>query len=192
MTHPTRVTLGLAAALAAVPLMLAAALPPPDKIPAAGGDISIQPINHATLQIVHASHVITIDPVAAAGTFAGLAAPTLILVTDIHGDHLDPATVARLKTPATKIVAPAQAAARLEGAVVMANGETKTIDGVTIEAVPMYNLTRGPSPGQLFHDRWLVAARGDRGTAEIYLAFGQGFTRWALEVLGSDWMADAQ
>jgi len=153
MTHPTRVTLGLAAALAAVPLMLAAALPPPDKIPAAGGDISIQPINHATLQIVHASHVITIDPVAAAGTFAGLAAPTLILVTDIHGDHLDPATVARLKTPATKIVAPAQAAARLEGAVVMANGETKTIDGVTIEAVPMYNVTRGPSPGQLFHDK---------------------------------------
>lgn len=46
-------------------------------------------------------------------------------------------------------------------------------------------------PGQTFHDRWLVAARGERGTAEIYLAFGQGFNRWTLEVLGSDGSAEA-
>ena len=35
----------------------------------------------------------------------------------------------------------------------MANGETKTISGVSIEAVPMYNLQRGPSAGQLFHTK---------------------------------------
>lgn len=46
-------------------------------------------------------------------------------------------------------------------------------------------------PGQTFHDRWLVAARGEQGTAEIYLAFGQGFNRWTLEVLGSDGSAEA-
>ncbi len=51
--------------------------------------------------------------------------------------------------------------------------------------------TRELHPGQIFHDRWLVAARGERGTAEIYLAFGQGFTRWTLEVLGSDGSAEA-
>jgi L-ascorbate metabolism protein UlaG (beta-lactamase superfamily) len=36
---------------------------------------------------------------------------------------------------------------------VIANGETKTINGVSIEAVPMYNLQRGPSAGQLFHTK---------------------------------------
>ncbi len=41
-------------------------------------------------------------------------------------------------------------------------------------------------PGQVFHERWLVAARGERGTAEVYLAFGQDFTRSEIEVLGSD------
>ncbi|MFL6194006.1 MAG: NAD-dependent epimerase/dehydratase family protein [Thermoanaerobaculia bacterium] len=51
--------------------------------------------------------------------------------------------------------------------------------------------TRELHPGQLFHDRWLVAARGERGTAEVYMAFGQGFTRWTLEVLGSDGSAEA-
>ena len=51
--------------------------------------------------------------------------------------------------------------------------------------------TRELHPGQLFHDRWLVAARGERATAEIYMAFGQGFNRWTLEVLGSDGSAEA-
>src|SRR5581483_11686220 len=117
-----------------------------------GGDITIQPINHATLQVRHGSHVIDVDPVAQAN-FAGLQAPDIILVTDIHGDHLDPATVAKLKKADTKIVAPAAAAAKLDGAIVMKNGETKDIGGVSVEAVPMYNLQRGPAAGQLYHDK---------------------------------------
>ncbi|HEX2644181.1 MAG TPA: NAD-dependent epimerase/dehydratase family protein [Thermoanaerobaculia bacterium] len=51
--------------------------------------------------------------------------------------------------------------------------------------------TRELHPGQIFHDRWLVAARGERGTAEIYLAFGQGFNRWTMQVLGTDGSAEA-
>ncbi|HEX6945520.1 MAG TPA: MBL fold metallo-hydrolase, partial [Casimicrobiaceae bacterium] len=123
-----------------------------DTIPAAGGNITITPLNHATLQITHGAHVIDVDPVAQAN-FGTLAAPTMILVTDIHGDHLDPAAIAKLKGAATKIVAPAAAAAKLDGAVVIANGEKKEVDGVSVEAVPMYNLQRGPAAGQVFHDK---------------------------------------
>lgn len=39
----------------------------------------------------------------------------------------------------------------------LANGESADLLGVHIEAVPMYNLTRGPSAGALFHDK----GRGD-------------------------------
>jgi L-ascorbate metabolism protein UlaG (beta-lactamase superfamily) len=168
-----RALLSLAAAtVVAVPVMLSATQrPAPDKIPATGGDIVITPINHATLQIAHGPHVIDVDPVAAAGSFDGLKAPTLILVTDLHGDHLDPATIAKRRTPSTKIVAPQAAAAKLDTPVVIANGETKTVDGVTIEAVPMYNLTRGPAAGQLYHDKgrgngYVVTVGGKR----IYIA----------------------
>ncbi len=150
----TRPTLQIVAALVVtLPLMAAAQLPTPDKLPATGGDITIAPINHATLQLTYAGKVIDVDPVAAAGTFAGLAAPDVILITDIHGDHLDPATVKKLSKPMTTVVAPQAAAAQLEHPVVMANGDKKTVEGVEIEAVPMYNLTRGPSAGQLFHDK---------------------------------------
>lgn len=63
--------------------------------------------------------------------------------------------------------------------------------GRVLEAKTTILGTRELHPGQLFHDRWLVAARGERGTAEIYMAFGQGFNRWTLEVLGSDGSAEA-
>jgi predicted dehydrogenase/nucleoside-diphosphate-sugar epimerase len=51
--------------------------------------------------------------------------------------------------------------------------------------------TRELLPGQRFHDRWLASARGERGTAEVYLAFGQGFTRNTIQVLGSDGCLEA-
>lgn len=143
---------------------------PQDTVPASGGDITIVPLNHATVQIRQGKHVIDVDPVAQANA-GSLPAPTLILVTDIHPDHLDPAAIAKLKQDTTTVVAPAAAAQKLEGATVMANGETKTVDGVRIEAVPMYNLKRGPSEGTLFHDKgrgngYIVTLGGKR----IYVA----------------------
>jgi len=160
----------LAAAVVAPVMMMAAVLPPPDRIPATGGEITIQPINHATLQLAFGGKVIEIDPVAQAN-FTGLPQPDLILITDIHGDHLDPATVTKRKKAGTVVVAPSAAAARLEQPTVMANGETKTVAGVSIEAVPMYNLTRGPAAGQLYHDKgrgngYVIALGGKR----IYIA----------------------
>jgi L-ascorbate metabolism protein UlaG (beta-lactamase superfamily) len=144
-----RIGVAVLAALTSAILLHAAQV---DTLTATGGDITIVPINHATLQLRHAAHVIDVDPVAQAN-FAGLPAPDIILVTDIHGDHLDPATIAKLKTPATMVVAPAAAAAKLDGAMVMANGERKDVKGVSIEAVAMYNLTRGPSAGSLYHEK---------------------------------------
>lgn len=161
--------LGLLGALALAPALVAAQLPS-DSVPAAGGAIAITPINHATLALTHGNTVVLVDPTEQ-GKYEGLATPTLILVTDVHGDHLSPKTVARLKGPNTSVVAPAAAADQLPGATVLANGESKTVAGVALEAVPMYNLTRGPAAGQLFHTKgrgngYIVTLGGKR----IYIA----------------------
>ena len=169
--------LALSVAIAATSLvMVAAQLPTPDKLPATGGDITIAPINHATLQLTFGGKVIDVDPVAAAGTFAGFAAPDVILITDIHGDHLDPATVNKRKKATTTIVAPQAAVAQLAAAqiaspVVMANGDKKTVAGIEIEAVPMYNLVRKNPQGDFFHTK----GRGNgyvltMGGKRIYIA----------------------
>ncbi|PYR75926.1 MAG: hypothetical protein DMF86_13945 [Acidobacteria bacterium] len=58
-----------------VTLLAAAA----DTIPASGGNITIVPINHATLQIAHGQHVIDVDPVAQAnfGTLPSMATTSI-------------------------------------------------------------------------------------------------------------------
>lgn len=123
-----------------------------DRIPAKGGDIVVTPIAHASVQIEHGNTVIHVDPWSQ-GDYSAAKPADLILVTDIHGDHLDPAAIMKVRKPGAPVVAPAAAAEKIGQAIVMANGERRTVAGVEIEAVPMYNLQRGPSPGQLYHTK---------------------------------------
>ena len=141
------------AALALATAVSLYAAVPPDTIQGSGGPITIQPIMHAAVQVRYGNQVITVDPTTMGGDYSALPKADIVLVTDIHGDHLDPATVGKASKPNATVVAPSAAAAQLKGATVIANGETKTINGVSIEAVPMYNLQRGPSAGQLFHTK---------------------------------------
>jgi hypothetical protein len=69
-----------------------------DKIAATGGDILITPIAHASVQIEFAGKVIQVDPVGPAN-YAQRPAADLVLITDIHGDHLDPAMIAKVRKP---------------------------------------------------------------------------------------------
>jgi L-ascorbate metabolism protein UlaG (beta-lactamase superfamily) len=87
------------------------------------------------------------------GSLEGLPSADLILITDIHGDHLAPAMIAKVKKASTMIIAPEAVAKTVTDATVMHNGDTKTVGQWKIEAVPMYNLKRGPSAGQLYHDK---------------------------------------
>jgi L-ascorbate metabolism protein UlaG (beta-lactamase superfamily) len=143
----------LAAGLASAVASAQAQAPAVDKVPASGGDIVITPIGHASVQIEHGGTVIQVDPVAAQGDVARAKPGDLVLITDIHGDHLDPATIAKLRKAGAPIVIPAAAKEQVPDGTVMANGETRTVGGVAIQAVAAYNLERGPKPGALFHTK---------------------------------------
>jgi L-ascorbate metabolism protein UlaG (beta-lactamase superfamily) len=147
------------------------AMAPPDTIQAKGGPITIQPITHAALQLKYGNQVITVDPTMMGGDYNALPKADIVLITDIHGDHLDPGTIAKASKAGTTVVIPGAASAQVKDGTVMANGEKKTIKGVEIEAVPMYNLQRGPAAGQLFHTKGrgngYIVTLGDK---RIYLA----------------------
>src|SRR5262249_21149612 len=68
-------------------------------------------------------------------------------------DHLDPKAIDMIKGDKMTIIAPKAVADQLPGTTVINNGETQTWEGITIEAVPMYNLVHGPGPGKLYHDK---------------------------------------
>ena len=119
-----------------------------DTFPTSAGDLVIHPINHATLAMGWNGKTIYVDPVGGAARFEGLPKPDLILITDIHGDHRNVETLTAVATDTTTIVAPAAVAEGLpenlrRKTTVLANGETKAVSGISIEGIPMYNLTAG-------------------------------------------------
>ena len=115
------------------------------------GTLQLTPIQHASLMIQAGGKVLYVDP--AQGKYDGLPQADYILLTDIHGDHLAPAILNKLKKADTVIVAPQAVAAQVSGATVLSNGDKTNVGPFAVEAVPMYNLTRGPSAGQLYHDK---------------------------------------
>jgi L-ascorbate metabolism protein UlaG (beta-lactamase superfamily) len=116
------------------------------------GPIKITPVYHAALVIEAGGKVIVVDP-AKPAVFTGLPQADLILITDIHGDHMDAALIASESKAGTEIIAPPAVVKTITAASPLSNGEKKTWGAWTIEAVPMYNMTRGPAPGKFFHDK---------------------------------------
>ena len=135
-------------------LMLAGSLwaAQPDTFSTSLGELKITPVKHASVMLEVNGQVWHIDP-ASPADYSALPKADVILITDIHGDHMDPKAIEQIKKASTVIVAPAAVAKTVTEAKVLNNGESTTVGGIKIEAVPMYNLKRGPAPGKLFHDK---------------------------------------
>lgn len=120
-------------------------LPTLAKTDAQTSEINIIPIEHATTVLEWNDITIYIDPVGGASAFEGQKQPDLILITDIHGDHFSLETLEALNTSKAKIIVP-QAVADLiperftPQLDVLDNGASKERFGITVEAIPMYNL----------------------------------------------------
>ena len=105
----------------------------------------VTPISHATMVLDLDGTIIYVDPVGGAELFSEQPTPDIILVTDIHGDHLNLETILGINTPNTKIIAPEAVHKKLLGdnklqIETLDNGATITQNGIKIEAIPMYNL----------------------------------------------------
>jgi L-ascorbate metabolism protein UlaG (beta-lactamase superfamily) len=119
--------------------------PAPDKVETSKGTLSIQPILHGSLVLTWDGKTIYVDPYGGTKAFKGVAAPDLVLITDIHGDHLNQATLDSINTSNAVIVAPQAVVDKLpenlkSKAVVISNGASTDQKGIAISAIPMYNL----------------------------------------------------
>ena len=110
-----------------------------------GKELTIQPILHGTLALEYDGKVIYVDPYGGAKAFEGIKKPDLILITDIHGDHLNEKTLDGLGVEGVTIVAPQAVADQISEKyknqlVILSNGNKKSLMGIDILAIPMYNL----------------------------------------------------
>ena len=73
----------------------------------------------------------------------GLPPADIICISHEHYDHCSPADVLTIQQPSTLIVTEAKAAAKLTGKImILAPGERREVDGLSIEAVPAYNTNK--------------------------------------------------
>jgi L-ascorbate metabolism protein UlaG (beta-lactamase superfamily) len=119
--------------------------PEADQVSTKNGVVRLQPIQHGSVVLSWNNKTVYVDPYGGEVGFTGLAAPDLILITDIHGDHMDLKTLEALNTEKAQIVAPQAVADKLPAnlknkVTVLANGAKTTKAGIQITAVPMYNL----------------------------------------------------
>lgn len=156
----------------------------PDKIEAGKGALTIQPIEHATMVLNWNGKTIYVDPTGGTAAFAGMKKPDMVLITDIHGDHMNTETLDALDTESAIFVVPQAVADQLpekykSQAKVVGNGESITELGIPIKAVPMYNL---PESADAKH----VKGRGNGyilnlGNKNVYIS---GDTEGVPEVRG--------
>jgi L-ascorbate metabolism protein UlaG (beta-lactamase superfamily) len=124
-----------------------------DVIKTSAGDLEITFIGHGTLMFTFGGKVIHVDPVSGMADYAKLPKADVLLVTHEHGDHFDPKAVEVLRTERTVLVLTPTCAERIDGGLVMNNGDVKTIEGLKIEALPAYNIVHMRSEGRPFHPK---------------------------------------
>lgn len=116
---------------------------------------NVTPITHASAVFNWDNIVVYTDPVGGEESYSGQPEPDIILLTDIHGDHLDTKTLNLVTKENTVLIAP-QAVANelppelLAQTAIMQNGQKQTHKEISIEAIPMYNL---PESDDAYHTK---------------------------------------
>lgn len=105
----------------------------------------IIPISHGTLVLKTTDETIYIDPTGGLDAFKNQENATLVLITDIHGDHLSTETLEALDLSNATIIAPVAVVEKLpedisKAIVTLNNGDVYDFNKINIEAIPMYNL----------------------------------------------------
>jgi L-ascorbate metabolism protein UlaG (beta-lactamase superfamily) len=136
--------------LVSLALAVSAFAAAPEEFPTSAGKLQITPIQHASLLIQAGGKVLYVDP--AQGSYDGLPQADYILITDIHGDHMAPAIVDKLKKSGTIILGPRAVAEKIANTKVISNGESMTIGAFKVDAIPMYNL-KPASDGTIYHEK---------------------------------------
>lgn len=116
-----------------------------DNIKTKNGFIQIQPIFHSSLILTYNNITIYVDPYGGADLYKGLKSPDIILITDIHSDHLDQETLNAIDTSKAIFIVPEEVANNLPKKYsskieILNNGQGIHRLNIFIKAIAMYNL----------------------------------------------------
>jgi len=129
-----------------------------DVLHTSAGDLKVRPLYHGSVMLEFGGKEIYVDPWSQAD-FTGLPPADMIVITHTHADHLDRGMVDKLHKPGTLLVGPPAVIDTLNcapacgDATSISDSEKRTVMGILIEGVPMYNLVQGSKPSEPYHHK---------------------------------------
>ena len=124
-----------------------------DHFPTSGGDLEITFLGHGSLLFTYSGMYIYLDPFSRVADYSNLPKADILLITHEHGDHLDPDAIQKIITENTSVVLTELAARQMDGDFVMRNGDSQTVKGIHVQAVPAYNQVHKRGDGTPFHPK---------------------------------------
>jgi len=117
-----------------------------DAIATADGDVTIHPVNHASLVLGWKDQAFYFDPVGGAALYEGLPPPAAIFITHGHPDHFDVPTLEAIAGDTAPLLVTTQVLEKLPNALkarakAIENGATTDFAGVPVAAIAAYNTT---------------------------------------------------
>lgn len=110
-------------------------------------------IGHGTLMFTFGEKIIHVDPVGRYANYIHLPKADIILVTHEHGDHLDTKAIETIRREKTDIVLTEKCVEKVEGGLIMRNGDVRTVQDLKIEAIPAYNIVHMRRNDVPFHPK---------------------------------------
>ena len=108
-------------------------------------NVEVIPISHGTLILETQEEVIYVDPTGGSEAFENQKSPSLVLITDIHGDHLSISTLEALNLTNVTVIGSKAVTDQIPSTIganviTLSNDETLKHNAINIKAIPMYNL----------------------------------------------------
>jgi len=124
-----------------------------DAVPTQAGDLEITFLGHGSLMLSFGDKVIYVDPYSHVADYSQLPKAELILITHEHGDHLDLSALMQIRTGKTEIIINQASLNLVKDGIILHNGEARGIQGISIEAVPAYNIIHTRENDEPFHPK---------------------------------------
>jgi L-ascorbate metabolism protein UlaG (beta-lactamase superfamily) len=142
-----------------------------DVIQTSAGELKITFVGHGSLFFTFGGKVLHIDPYSTVGDYSQLPKADVILITHDHRDHLDLKALNAVRIPGTIVALPRICAKQVEDGIILDNGDTTTLTGVRIDAIPAYNIVHKRDTGEPYHPKGVgngyILTFGDK---KVYVA----------------------
>jgi len=142
-----------------------------DVIKTSSGDLEIIFIGHSSLMMTFNGKTIHFDPYGKMADYTRLPKADLIFITHDHNDHFDMTALQGIQTKDTVVILPPICSEMIPEGLIMRNGETITVQGIKVKAMPAFNMVHVRDNGQAYHPKGIgngyVLTFGDK---RIYVA----------------------